>query len=830
MQKDQQCAHLSTITLASGGILILLALCLSGCTGHVLDVDVAQERLDTATRPLDGSLTITQSFVCHRPNLCEIELLPAIYETPGQGTVTLRLCSVRDHDEFARVSINVAETDHNVPVVFAFPPQGDSAGKAYELCLEGGPGVSVGFWYNSVNAYGDGALRLTEHTDAGDLRFITRCRYDMPAMIQQAGAMVRDDAGLVIPLVVLLLLPGFALWHGLGLTKHGSPVGDLALTLSLSLALVPVTLLWSTVLGVAWNRSLFLAASAAVTIFILLRLLRTRFSDLAPWSTAGNRRVAWGAMALFFLTLLVRFAQIRNLALPAWVDSPQHTLVTQLLIAHGQVPSSYEPLLPVERFFYHFGFHSVLALFHWLSGLAIPQAMLVLGQVLSAAHALAAYLLTLRLTGRKLAAIVAELIVGLVSYLPAYYVTWGRYTQLTGLLLLPAALVTAMDWLEAERRDWRLLLVAGLMQAGLFMTHSRVTIYGACFLVAYLLCDSITHLQRSAKEQTAETLRRLALLAILAVGLSGPWVVQVVSDISAALREAGRSLSGTPSYNAVPWNLLLIARNRELMAVAALGAVWGLLRRKRAAALMVTWCGLVVLVLNPGWLGLAATDLVNNATAIISLFLPLSVLCGLAAALAWDRIRPVLLGLIQRLRLPNAATLVRFALAILITAAAFQGVAGTLTIINPITVLATAEDQQAMSWIRQNTPPTAVFLINVRHWQLGTYAGTDGGYWIPQLTGRRVLLPAFSYTYGAPDYVQHIAATAKIVSEVTDAEDPRLLDILERERVTHVYIGAKGGRLTPGMLLRSSLYHPAYSSGGVWIFEITRPNRTSLTM
>ena len=94
----------------------------------------------------------------------------------------------------------------------------------------------------------------------------------------------------------------------------------------------------------------------------------------------------------------------------------------------------------------------------------------------------------------------------------------------------------------------------------------------------------------------------------------------------------------------------------------------------------------------------------------------------------------------------------------------------------------------------------------------------------------RVLLPALSYTYGAPDYVQHIAATAKIVSEVRHAEDPRLLDVLEREGVTHVYIGAKGGQLTPGMLMRSSLYHPAYSSGGVWIFEIARPNRASLTM
>ena len=40
-----------------------------------------------------------------------------------------------------------------------------------------------------------------------------------------------------------------------------------------------------------------------------------------------------------------------------------------------------------------------------------------------------------------------------------------------------------------------------------------------------------------------------------------------------------------------------------------------------------------------------------------------------------------------------------------------------LDIVNPVTVIATAEDVQAMSWIRENVARDAVFLINTRRWQ-----------------------------------------------------------------------------------------------------------------
>jgi len=360
------------------------------------------------------------------------------------------------------------------------------------------------------------------------------------------------------------------------------------------------------------------------------------------------------------------------------------------------------------------------------------------------------------------------------------------------------------------------------MQAGLFLPHARVTIFCVCFLLAYLLCESIGRWRRGGAGANPELWKRAGMLALLAIGLCGPWIVQVITGIHSALRATGRTLRGDPSYNAVPRGLLFITHNRELMALAAIGAVWGLLRRKKETIWVLAWCILVALVINPGWLGLPTTNLLNNATAVIALFLPLSVLDGQAIIFLWDHVPSAFASLCKRFGLEVAAATVRTTLMLLMIAVTLCSAWGMISIVNPVTVLATAQDLAAMDWISENTPVDAVFLINTQHWQLGTFTGTDGGYWIPRLTGRRTLLPELPYVYGTPDDVQHVNNVARIVSEVKEADDPKLQEILERENVTHVYVGAKGGPLTPQKFWHTSQYRPVYSTGEVWIFEVVR--------
>jgi acyl carrier protein len=54
----------------------------------------------------------------------------------------------------------------------------------------------------------------------------------------------------------------------------------------------------------------------------------------------------------------------------------------------------------------------------------------------------------------------------------------------------------------------------------------------------------------------------------------------------------------------------------------------------------------------------------------------------------------------------------------------------------PLMEAPTPADLAAADWVRRSTPQGAHFLVGTTDWQLGTYRGIDGGYWLPLLAGR----------------------------------------------------------------------------------------------
>ncbi len=76
--------------------------------------------------------------------------------------------------------------------------------------------------------------------------------------------------------------------------------------------------------------------------------------------------------------------------------------------------------------------------------------MLLLGQVFNALSVLAVYLLATSLTKDRLAGLFAALVTGFLSSMPAYYASWGRYTQLVGLLVLPVCAALMMRLLSGR--------------------------------------------------------------------------------------------------------------------------------------------------------------------------------------------------------------------------------------------------------------------------------------------------------------------------------------------------------------------------------------------
>ena len=173
------------------------------------------------------------------------------------------------------------------------------------------------------------------------------------------------------------------------------------------------------------------------------------------------------AIALFALLAALiawRFFQVRGLAFPPWVDAPHHVLIVRKIMETGILPADLNPYLPVT-FYYHFGFHVVTALFAGISGLPLEKAALAMGQILNAAVSLSVYSLGRVVWSDPRRAGVAALLTALVSQMPAYYATWGRYTLISGLVLLPLAMAALLENRESGRDGFKIffqmILVAG---------------------------------------------------------------------------------------------------------------------------------------------------------------------------------------------------------------------------------------------------------------------------------------------------------------------------------------------------------------------------------
>jgi hypothetical protein len=721
--------------------------------------------------------------------------------------------------------------EHNDPLRFSFPPQVNSEDKTYYFFLEAAEENRTTVWHSSFDAYGEGTMYLDGQPGEGDLHFKTCYDYNLTIMARDVWRGLRGGAWLILPLLALFTLPGYLLYSLLSFESEPDPLEHLALVVGLSLALLPLALFLCSILGIVLNGTRVLIAAVALSIVALWRLVCTGFRDLKRWLYPANRPLIVAFLFIFLVSLLVRFLHIRNLIVPAWIDSVHHTLITKLIVAQGGVPQSYEPLLPIGEFIYHFGFHSLVAAFHWLTGLEIPRAMLVVGQVINGLMVLSVYLLVKCLTGRRLAGLFGALIVGLVSVMPAYYVSWGRYTQLTGLALLPAAIAFTMKGVGAKIARRGLpnprpptsnlqLPIAAVSVAGLLLTHYRVLIFYGCFVLAYLLYETV-EASRTHRGEPSVALRywgRAAMICLLAVLLTLPWLINLARALLPLATLPSR-MQGAPSYNVAPYDLIMIGHNRELIVLSIGGLLWGLYKRERAVILTALWVVIAVLITNPTILGFPSTWLVNNASLAISLFVPLAILGGyfLASFLQppTSNLQPPILNLKQLM------------LAIVIALIALWGAWGMLSVVNPGTVLTTRDDVAAMDWIRRHLPPDARFLINVRHWQGGTYVGTDGGYWIPLLTGRDTILPPAIYIYGSAEYVEGINNLAEAVVAIESFDEESTRQLLDDSGVTHVYIGARGGSITLQMLgnpqvARSPYCRPVYSNGAVWIFQLQR--------
>src|SRR5262245_13795885 len=222
---------------------------------------------------------------------------------------------------------------------------------------------------------------------------------------------------------LLLFGPGIALAFYLVRDTRFSWLDYAILGVGMSLAFYPLFLLGAYVLGVPVN-SLVIYLVIGLSLLYLGWQGYTRRDRLPRSMPQLKPETLLGPICLLLilgLSAYVRMAVVKDLQVPMWADSLHHTMISQLIVDHQGLFSSWLPYAPMQTFTYHFGFHSLVASYHWLTGIPIPRAVVVTGQVVNFSAILGCYLLTRHLTQKPWAGIFAALFVGLISNMPAYY-------------------------------------------------------------------------------------------------------------------------------------------------------------------------------------------------------------------------------------------------------------------------------------------------------------------------------------------------------------------------------------------------------------------------
>jgi hypothetical protein len=670
------------------------------------------------------------------------------------------------------------------------------------------------------DAYLDGAAYVSH--DALDAQTTFRLAYSPRHMVVDLFKTAIGWAGAGVAAALLFVLPGWALLAWLWPGRPLAWAETLGLAVGLSLALYPLLLLWTDLVGLHLGQWYAWLPAGISTAALLWRYRAWRPAgargEFRDW--LGSERLWPDATLLIILGLVfaARLIVVRTLKVPMWGDSYQHTMIAQLIAENGGLFDSWEPYVPLQSFTYHFGFHSAVGAFHWLTGTSTMNSVILVGQLVNGFAALALYPLAVKVSHSRWAGVIAVAVAGLLSPMPMFYVNWGRYVQLAGQVILPVAVWLTWCALESRPRRLWLEVLTATSVAGLFLTHYRVTVYYLCFLAIAWAASSV-HTWKAGARLREPAFRTLTISGI-SVALALPWIWHLFSGaLPAVLEELARAQGQafSPSQTAILASATTYTPVALIIA-SLLGALAGIVRRRVEIVLIVVWVALLFLAANPNWVGLpgAATvsnfeGVVNNFTVLISLYMPAALLCGYLGSVGIQ----ALCERVPRLR--------PMAIAGAILVMAILGASSRLHTLDSKYTLVTEPDVQAMAWIEDNTPVSARFLTN-SFFAYGdnVIVGSDAGWWIPLLAHRQNTTPPITYgheTAYEPGFAEQVNSLARFVED-HGLRAPETVELLRSNNITHIYVGQTGGSLDPEEIDGTAEYRLRYHEDRIWIFEV----------
>ena len=828
---------------------IILAFIFTGCATYT--------RNEQPTHPefiqLSNENRIGQSFLARFDGLQGISL----YLKPAQdssGDLNLDLYARKgDVEPLDTAAIQISDMAGAGYYNFAFSPIPKSTAQDYyfEISYDGSGNIKVGSapgnTYLSGAQYIDGIAQNSQSSFRSD--------YHPAQVFTGLAAEGLLWLGLLTIAILMFALPG---WAALGWLFPPwiklNWISKICLSIGTGLAFYPVLFLWMDTLGIHSNllNALFLPLFGL--IFIVIQQFREnkgqRFSitdifrksdSLDDKNLQSDKWNLWSHILpdlalLLILAIIVftRFWPIRILDAPMWGDSYQHSMMAQLIADNGGLFNSWEPYAQLESFTYHFGFHSLVANFNWVSGMDIIQSTLWMGQTLNIIAIMALYPLAVLIGKNKWAGVIAVTIAGLISTMPMSYVNWGRYTQLAGQIILPVIIVIVWKNLDSKQNSnkWNILVWLGL--AGLALTHYRVTIFIPLFYIAYILIQF-------RSQNALNLIRKIAIHAVGVALLLVPWALRLFEGtlpriIGTQINTAASQVSqATQESNAIGNIASYLPLLLWLLVILAIG--WGIWTRNQKSNIFSLWWILIFLAANPHWLGLPGTGILTNFAVFIAAYIPASILIGSSSANVLMRLGITTSEDLSFKSGQEAHPIARryFAWSSLIFIILISiGVVFVRPRIRDVRqaehVLLTRPDLHAAQWIDENLPREAKFLVNSFFAYGGSaVVGSDGGWWLPLLTQRLTTQPPLTYVSEAGPGSDFVTYTNELIASIQSLgiDHPDILEELSNRGITHIYIGQQQGTVNGNPLIDAKVLrdHPnfqkIYHDDRVLIFEIS---------
>lgn len=597
--------------------------------------------------------------------------------------------------------------------------------------------------------------------------------------------------------LLLMCLPGFAWWTWRG-NREKDPVEAAGSILGVSFSLVALGALF------------FYTIRVEVTPLLLGLLLGVCLGAVLAGLIRRRGAFSWyWLLALFGFGVVIawRLWQARELIMPNWVDSQHHVLIIRKIIEARGLPSTLEPYLP-GPFYYHFGFHALAALFSVLSGLDPAQSTLIFGQIISAGISLGVYSLVKSLSKDWRAALLAALAVTFATKMPGYYLTWGRYTLLVGVLLLTLAMAEIVR--ARQRHDsWWQLVELTLLTAGTLLSHYL----GAFLLALFFVIYGAEWLIKSIRAKNWDWKWILSLAAPALVGLlfASRWYLRIWKY--SIMHDKGITVPAHGlAWNADLWEYLSFlvgpASGYTLAILAIIGLGWALTKSRWVK--FGAWAALLMVLALP--FGLEIFSFRSDYFGLV-VFIPVAVL---SAGLAVD-----LTAQVKPTKKTRTTLGVVFGVACLVLA----GWGGWLNrdVVNDTTVLVTEADMHALEWVETHLPEDARFFVNTVGWGYGVYRGVDGGGWLLPETGRWSLAPTTFYPYGADPATNELWTAWGTRASTVNSCGTEFWELVAEADLDYVYTRQGTTGLQAETLAACEGLRQLFSNGSVSIWLIEMP-------